>query len=232
MPENAMETKVIAAKRFGAEVFSSGRSWGERDAVLRVLHNRTGATIVSSSSDPEIILGQGTIGLEFVSQVKRLHNLSLDAIIAPCGGGGMLSGLGVALRDSSINVFGAEPDEGGADDAARGRADGKRIETVDSATIADGLRCPVGRLPWEIIKNPEYIEDIYAVGDVQIRTAMKLILEYMGMVVEPSAAVPLAVVLFNKEFRSYVASRPRAWRVGVVLSGGNVGVDDFNAMLL
>jgi threonine dehydratase len=87
------------------------------------------------------------VALELVDQMKILHNCKLDDVVVACGSGGMLSGLVVALKDSAVNVYGAEPEEGGADDVLRGRRAGRRVERVHSLSIADGLRCPLGLLP-------------------------------------------------------------------------------------
>lgn len=225
MPSNARVPKMVATKAYGAEVFCSGNSWAERDTALRSLREQTGATVISTSNNPDIILGQGTLGVEFIDQVKKMGINGLDAIVAPCGSGGMLSG-------SKTKVFGAEPEQGGADDASRGRMMDRRIETVESSSVADGLRCPVGILPWQIIRRPDYIAGIYSVSETQIKTAMKLVFDEMRIVIEPSAAVPLAVVLFNEDFRKCAASQGRSWRVGVVFSGGNVEVDNLKEAML
>jgi len=222
MPNNAMIPKILSTEDCGADVVCSGPSWQERDFALKQLQTKTQATVVSTSLDPSIFLGQGTLGIEFTDQVKQTYGHSLDAIIAPCGSGGMLAGLAVALHGSPTQVFGAEPSEGGADDAGRGREIGSRIETVNSPSIADGLRCPVGKLPWEIVKRADYVEDMFSVTDEQIRETMKLVYDEFHMVIEPSAAVALAVVFFSEEFRDLAAAQTESWRIGVVLSGGNI----------
>jgi threonine dehydratase len=152
---------------------------------------------------------------------------SLDALIAPLGGGGMLSGLALAFSHSRCWVFGAEPSEGGADDGRRGLAQGKRIEHVNTLTIADGLRTPVGRLPWSVISDKRYVRGVYSVTDQQICQAMRLILERLKVVVEPSSAVGLAVALYDEDFRRMVEQEggEEGWDVGIVLSGGNTTVE-------
>jgi threonine dehydratase len=226
MPNNAMARKIIATEDCGATVVCSGPTWQERDAVLTALQKEIGSTLISTSTDPKIFLGQGTLGIEFADQMKQVYGNQLDAIIAPYGSGGMLAGLAVALRDTSTRIFGSEPAEGGADDAKKGRDIGSRIGTVQSSSIADGLRCPVGKLPWEIIKRLDYVEDIFSVTDEQIEITMKLLFEEFRMIVEPSAAVPLAVVFFNPEFKDFAAGYTGPLRVGIVLSGGNVDLQN------
>lgn len=111
----------------------------------------TGARLVPPYDHPDIILGQGTLGLELQEQVLELGCKGLDAIIAPCGGGGMLSGVALSAEGTGISVFGSEPSFQDADDGMRGYYSGKRVEKVSSLTIADGLRTPVGKYPWGII---------------------------------------------------------------------------------
>lgn len=156
----------------------------------------------------------------------------LDAVIAPIGGGGMLSGIATALAGTGTQVFGAEPSFEGADDARRGLASGKRIEKVSTLTIADGLRTPVGDIPWTVISDAKKLRGIYAVSEEQILAAMRLVLERMKVVVEPSAVVGLAVCLFDEEFRRIVEEEggEEGWDVGVVLSGGNTTVEAIGKM--
>ena len=156
----------------------------------------------------------------------------LDAVIAPIGGGGMLSGIATALHGTGTYVFGAEPSFEGADDARRGLATNKRIPTVKTLTIADGLRTPVGEIPWTIISDQTKVRGIYAVTEEQILQAMRLVLERMKVFVEPSAVVGLAVTLYDEEFRSLVEREggEEGWDVGVVLSGGNTTVEAISKM--
>ena len=156
----------------------------------------------------------------------------LDAVIAPIGGGGMLSGIATALYGTGTHVFGAEPSFEGADDARRGLAANKRIPTVKTLTIADGLRTPVGEIPWTIISDKAKLRGIYAVTEEQILQAMRLVLERMKVFVEPSAVVGLAVALYDEEFRGLVEREggEEGWDVGIVLSGGNTTVEAISKM--
>ncbi|MCJ1471681.1 hypothetical protein MMC13_000321 [Lambiella insularis] len=151
----------------------------------------------------------------------------LDAVLAPCGGGGMLAGIATALAPTRTAVFGAEPSFQGADDARRGLLAGARVPSVSTLTIADGLRTPLGEIPWRVISDGAKVRGVYAVDEGQIRRAMRLVLERMKVVVEPSAVVGLAVGLWDEGFRGVVEREggERGWDVGVVLSGGNTTVE-------
>lgn len=261
MPTISVPSKIAATKGYGAEVIFSGSTSEEREAVAQEVIKRTNATLVPPYDHPNIILGQGTMALEFERQVEDLldvdereqrlarsaaedgGNLSgttngvgidgqrtrkgLDAIIAPCGGGGMLSGIATAMTGTGIQVFGAEPSFEGADDARRGLAQGQRIPTVQSLTIADGLRTPVGIIPWSIIHDGAKVRAIYAVSEAQITAALTLVIERMKVFIEPSAAVGLAAVLYNDDFRRLVEREagPEGWNIGVILSGGNTTLE-------
>ncbi|ESZ92565.1 threonine dehydratase [Sclerotinia borealis F-4128] len=245
MPTISTPLKIAATKGYGAHVRFSGSTSTEREAMVEEVIKETGAILVPPYDHPDIIAGQGTMGLEMQGQVRRLlgerggegsewkegkegkEGKGLDAIITPCGGGGMLSGVALACEGTGIEVFGAEPSYQDADDCRRGILAGKRIESVKSLTIADGLRTPVGKFPWEIIYERGLVKGVWSVGEREIRKAMKLVLERMKVLVEPSACVGLAVVLFDEGWRAMVEREAgeRGWDVGVVFSGGNVGVE-------
>ncbi|KAF2685013.1 tryptophan synthase beta subunit-like PLP-dependent enzyme [Lentithecium fluviatile CBS 122367] len=220
MPHSASDLKAEKAASFGARVIRSGNSWAEREAAVDSLRLAHGLTTIASSDNEHVILGHGTVGLEMVEQVRDDFGVNLDCVILPCGGGGLLSGVGVALSEEPIQVFGAEPQDG-ADDGLRGLMALERVEEVTSATIADGLRCPLGNLAWQVIKKSSHVSGMFSVSDADICSTMQLVEETLGMVIEPSAAVSLAVVLFNKTFRTSAARQKRTMHVGVVFSGGN-----------
>lgn len=156
----------------------------------------------------------------------------LDAVIAPIGGGGMLSGIATALHGTGTLVFGAEPSFQGADDARRSLAAGERITKVSTLTIADGLRTPVGEIPWTIISDKNKLRGVFAVSEEQILQSMRLVMERVKVVVEPSAVVGVAVALFDEEFRGEVerGGGVEGWDLGVVLSGGNTTVEAVGRM--
>ncbi len=262
MPTISTPSKIAATKGYGAKVYFSGSTSEEREAVEKEVIKETGAILVHPYDHPDIILGQATMALELEEQYAELiredPSLSihyqndkginghtddnngghepqaphLSAVIAPIGGGGMLSGIATALHPTPTHVFGAEPSFQGADDARRGLAANERITSVKTLTIADGLRTPVGSIPWTIISDKSKCRGIFAVTEEQILAAMKLVLERMKVFVEPSAVVGLAVALFDEEFRGLVEREGgvEGWDVGVVLSGGNTTVEAVGRM--
>lgn len=139
----------------------------------------------------------------------------------------MLSGVALSCEGTGIRVFGSEPSYQGADDAKRGYKSGVRVEAVSSLTVADGLRTPVGRIPWSIIYERRLVSGFYSVSDADIVRAMKLAYERLKVVIEPSSAVPLAVALYNEDFRAMVEQEAgeEGWDLGIVFSGGNVSLD-------
>ena len=186
--------------------------------------------------DPTTPRGNWFTGQWSTANAHQESDRELDAVIAPLGGGGLLSGVATYFshppgsQAKKTLVFGAEPSFQGGDDACRGLAAGKRIDTVKTLTIADGLRTPVGIITWEIVKDKSRVEGVYAVTEEQIKAATRLVLERMKVFAEPSACVGLAVILYNEAFREMVAQKQqegeaRAWDVGVVLSGGNMTVE-------
>ncbi|KAJ2902068.1 putative pyridoxal-phosphate dependent enzyme [Zalerion maritima] len=234
MPTISPASKIAATRGYGANIIFSGSTAPERESVCKRVQEETGATLVPPYDHPDIVLGQGTMGLELQEQAPELFpgpgggngrkKAHLDAIITPCSGGGMLSGVALSCsspgsdpptRGRHTRVFGAEPSFQGADDLCRSLRSGARIREVSSLTMADGLRTPVGDVPWYLIRERGLV-------------AMCLVLERMKLVVEPSAAVPLAVILYNEEFRLLAqteAGPEGGWDIGVVFSGGNCAVE-------
>ncbi|KIW28065.1 uncharacterized protein PV07_07749 [Cladophialophora immunda] len=235
MPSISTTSKIAGTRLYTSNVIFSGSTSEEREAVVADVINEKGAILVPPYDHPDIILGQGTVGLEMEEQLRELvapggdkGSPSFDAVITPIGGGGLLGGVATFFSSQPETfVFGAEPSFQGADDARRGLQQNKRIEHVKSLTIADGLRTPVGLINWTIVSDKTKVEGLYAVSEEEIKKAMRLVFERLKLVVEPSGCVPLAVVLFNREFRDMVAERQRkqggkgSWDVGVVFSGGN-----------
>jgi threonine dehydratase len=251
MPSISTPTKIAATKGYGANVIFSGSTSVEREAVVADVQKETGAILIPPYDHPDILLGQGTLGIElqaqveeFIAQAARGEKGSvtvpkgalnkggkakgrLDAIIAPCGGGGMLSGTAISAEGTGILVFGAEPSFEGADDGKRGFETGKRIEIVKTLTIADGLRTPVGGYPWSVIFERKLVKAMFSVTEEQIKQALRLVIERMKVLVEPSAVVGLAVALYNEDFRKMVEEEggEDGWDLGVVFSGGNTSLE-------
>ncbi|KAJ6181344.1 hypothetical protein N7519_011805 [Penicillium mononematosum] len=228
MPRISTPSKIAGTQSHGAEVIFSGSTSVEREAVVAEIQAKTNAILVPPYDDFNIICGQGTTGLELEAQhAEQARSRPLDAVITPIGGGGLNSGVATWFSDKQTRVFGAEPSFEGADDCRRGLQAGKRVEAVGTLTIADGLRTPVGLLNWEIISNKKKVEGVFAVTEEQIKSAMRLVIERMKVVVEPSAVVGLAVCLFDENFRRRVEQEggKDGWDVGVVFSGGNTTVE-------
>lgn len=210
MPEGSTRVKRDAVLGYGARIVSCEPTLEARERTAREVADGTGATLIPPYDHPDVIAGQGTVALELLEQVPEL-----DAVIAPIGGGGLASGIAIALkaRAPGTLVFGAEPQ--GADDAARSKAKGELLPQTDPRTIADGLRAGLGELTWPIIRDR--VDRIFTVSDTEIVGAMRLVMERMKLVVEPSGVVSVAVALSD-----VVRSMPGLGRVGVVISGGNV----------
>ena len=242
MPTISTPSKIAATKGYGAHVTFSGSTEDEREKVVAEVQAQTGAILVPPCNHPDIMLGQGTMALEFESQVEEMMKVEekgngtnhllgskrgLNAVITPCGGGGMLSGVATALHGTGIHVFGAEPNVDGTDDCVRGLQGGERVTHVTTLTIADGLRTPVAPVPWTIISDPSKVRAVYGVSEEQIRSAMKLVMERMKVFIEPSAAVGLATILYNEDFRRLAEHEAGegGWNIGVVLSGGNTTME-------
>ena len=219
VPEGAPAAKVRAIREYGARIVSCAPTQSAREAASAAVVEATGATFVHPSESPFMIAGAGTLALELIEAADG----RLDAIVAPVGGGGLLSGVVLAAKGAlpGIRVYGAEP--AAADDAARsflaktllGHAPG----FVSTATIADGLRTSLGPNTWPIIRDA--VDDVLTVSEAEIVAAMRLVYERLKVVIEPSAAVGVAVAI-SSAFRAIVG--PGA-RVGVVLCGGNIDLD-------
>ncbi len=212
MPENAPAVKVAAVRNYGGEVCFCEATLAAREAMLQAVCERSGATFIPPYDHPEVIAGQGTTVLEIAGALENPP----DFLVAPVGGGGLLAGCAVASRAllPGTQVIGAEP--AGADDARRSFLAGQWLPQLAPDTLADGLRTSLGRLNFDIIRRD--VDDILCAGDELIVAAMRLVWTRMKLVIEPSAAVGLAVVLANP-------ARFAGRRAVIVLSGGNVDLD-------
>jgi len=210
MPVDAPAVKRTAVEGYGARVVPCEPTLDAREATARAVLEETGGVLIHPYDDPRIIAGQGTTALELLDQVP-----DLDAVITPVGGGGLLSGVTLALREAAphVRVFAAEPRM--ADDAARSKRAGRFIPQTDPRTVADGLRTSLGRLTWPVIRD--LVEDIYTVEEEAIVSTMRDLWERLKILVEPSSAVPVAAVL-GEDFRGLEGLD----RVAIVLTGGNV----------
>lgn len=213
MPNNAPIVKKNAVIGYGGEVIECEPTIDARESTLNEVIERTGAEMIHPYNDIRIIIGQGTAAKELIEDT----NVDLEYILTPIGGGGLISGTLTAAHYLSPNtkVIGCEPEA--ADDAYRSLKSGTLLKNdAPPKTIADGLLTNLGELNFGIIK--EHIHDILTVNDDEILKAMRLIWERMKIIIEPSCAVPFAVILKNKDIF-------KGKKVGVILSGGNVDFD-------
>lgn len=213
MPRNAPGVKRRAVEGYGANVIECEPNVASREGTADRVQRETGAVMIPPYNHPDVIAGQGTAALEMLEQEPRL-----DAIVAPIGGGGLMSGTCIAARriKPTARLFAGEPLA--ADDAARSLVSG-RIEPQDAPdTIADGLRTSLGELTFAIVRD--HLEAIVTVDEAAIVAAMRLAWQRAKLLIEPSGAVGLAAVL-SEQFRGFDGIE----RVGVILSGGNVDID-------
>ncbi len=211
MPRTAPQAKKDTVRRYGGVITESEPSTSSREAVFAEVQARTGGDFVHPYNDPRVIAGQGTCSREFVEQVD-----GLDMVVAPIGGGGMISGTCLTLSTLApeTKVIAAEPEQ--ADDAYRSFKAGHIIADDAPKTIADGLLVPLKDLTWHFVST--HVSEIYTASEEEIVDAMKLTWKHLRVVMEPSSAVPLAVVLKNRDAF-------RGKRVGIIITGGNVDLD-------
>lgn len=212
MPDNAPSIKKKAVAGYGGIITFCTPTQQAREETLAKIQKDTGATFIHPYNNFNVICGQGTASLELLEET-----VNLDIVIAPVGGGGLLSGTATSVKgkNPSIKVFGAEPQN--ADDAYRSLRDKTIYPSVSPKTIADGLLTSLCPLTYEIIS--EKCDEIFTVTEESIVAAMRMVWERMKIVIEPSSAVPIAAIMSHPDsFRNK--------RVGVIISGGNVDLDN------
>ena len=212
MPADAPASKLDATRGYGAEIVTYDRWTEDREEISASLAAERGLALVKPYDDPLVMAGQGTTALELLSDVP-----DLDVLVVPVGGGGLIAGCATAAKGlrPGIRVVGVEPDAG--DDTARSLAAGERVHIDLPHTIADGLQAAApGELTFEV--NRDLVDDVVTVSDAEIVGAMVFLFDRLKLVTEPSGAVGVAALL---------AGRVRGGRIGVVISGGNVGAARF-----
>jgi threonine dehydratase len=211
MPHNSPEVKKAAVRGYGGQIVFCEPTLESRETTLAEVIQDTGATVIHPYNDHRVIAGQGTAALELVEEIP-----GLDVVIAPVGGGGLLSGTAIAVSEMSpdIEIIGAEPEL--ADDAYRSLRLGRIVPSMDPQTIADGLRTCLGDLTFPVLHR--LVRQIVTVSEEAIASAMRAVWERMKIIIEPSAAVAVAGAL---ERKIDLAGK----RVGVIISGGNVDLD-------
>ncbi|MCK9413371.1 MAG: pyridoxal-phosphate dependent enzyme [Prolixibacteraceae bacterium] len=208
MPSNAPEIKKIAVAGYGGIITYCEPTLQAREETLKRLANEIGLTIVHPYNNLKVICGQGTAALELLEEVKLL-----EIVMCPVGGGGLLSGTAVSTKSTlpSCKVMAAEPRN--ADDAFRSFRDGFIHPSINPKTIADGLLTSLGELNFAVIR--QHVDEILTASEASIVAAMRLIWERMKIIIEPSSAVPLAVIMENRD-------KFAGLKIGIILSGGNV----------
>lgn len=211
MPEDAPPVKVAAVKDYGAEIVWAGATPLDRERTLDAVLEQTGAVFIHPSNNFHVIAGQGTAALELLQDVP-----DLDIVMTPVGGGGLLAGTALSVKALSprARIVGAEPET--VDDAARSLRDGCIYPPTNAYTVADGLRTFLGDINFPIIR--EHVSEIVTVSEEAIITAMRWIWERLKIIIEPSAAVPVAAVFeYPNVFHGL--------QIGIILSGGNVDLE-------
>lgn len=214
MPSNSPEVKKRAVAGYGAEISFCAPVLKAREEAADKIINEKGASLIHSYDNFDVICGQGTSGLELITEYP-----DLDIIVAPIGGGGLMSGTATAVKGTKpgITVYGAEPD--GANDAFRSYKTGEYIADHIPDTIADGLLTTLSRRTFGIIRDK--VDDIFTASEESIIECMRLVWERMKIIIEPSSALPLAIMKEHPDaFRGF--------KVGIILSGGNVDFEKFS----
>lgn len=211
IPDGAVQSKIDAIEAYGATLHRCAATLAAREQTAEAVREQTGATLVHPYTDPAVIAGQGTAALEFLGQVP-----ALDTLIAPVGGGGLISGTAIAAAAMApgMRVMAAEP--AGAADTWTSLQREERVADFEPRTLCDGLRALVGEINLQIIRAHRV--EVLTVSDEDTVSAMRLIWQRLKLVVEPSAATILAAVLANRPMFE-------GKRVGLILSGGNVDLD-------
>jgi threonine dehydratase len=211
MPRTAPQAKKDAVIRYGGTITECEPSTTSREATFADVQARTGGEFVHPYNDPRVIAGQATCSAELLEQTD-----GLDAVVAPIGGGGMISGTCLTISNLApdIKIYAAEPEQ--ADDAYRSFKSGHIIADDAPVTIADGLKVPLKENTWHFVSR--FVTDIHTASEQEIIDAMKITWKYLRIVMEPSCAVPLATILKNPDVF-------KGKRVGVIITGGNVDLD-------
>ncbi len=212
VPEGAVKSKLAAIEAYGATLHRCAPTMAARDAMAAQVQADTGARLVHPFTDPRVIAGQGTAALELLREVA-----ALDAVFTPVGGGGLIGGTAIAVAGiaAQTRVLGAEP--AGAADAYESLHRGERVTDLVPDTVCDGLRGTIGAINFDLLRR--YNVEVLAVDDDETLAAMRLIWQRLKILVEPSGATVLAVLLRYRE-------RFAGQRLGLILSGGNIDLDD------
>jgi threonine dehydratase len=217
MAENATPSKIAATRGYGAEVVLHGTIWDEANEKAKELVQRDGLTYVHPFDDEQLIAGQGTLGLEIAQDWPEV-----DAVVVPIGGGGLISGVSMAMKSHNprVRVIGVESSDG---PAMKRSVDAGKLETIECRTVIDGLRVRrVGEINFSVVQR--FVDEIVTLPDAEIFDAVIWVMERCKLVVEGAAAAPVAALLHG------LIKMPAGSRVAAVLSGGNVNLDPLRGM--
>jgi threonine dehydratase len=214
MPSNSAKVKVRAVESYGARIVFCEPTQAAREAACADVIAETGATLIHSFENEDVMAGQGTAAVELLEDVP-----GLDLVMCPVGGGGLLCGTAVAAKSMRPQIKGMAAEPANVDDAAQSFRAGRLISTEQKFTIADGLRTNVGEPNFSIIQR--YVDDIVTVSEEAIITAMRTIWETMKIIIEPSAALSYAAIMEGSASKIDIGGK----RVGIILTGGNVDLD-------
>ncbi|KAE9374149.1 tryptophan synthase beta subunit-like PLP-dependent enzyme [Stipitochalara longipes BDJ] len=225
MPETAPSVKIEGVRANGTtNVVLAGTSLAETIGVAERISRETGALLVRPDNF-NIVVGQGTAAMEFLTQLESANEDPLDILMVPSSDSALAVSSGVYCEDFPLRVVACEPARGGAD-LIRGRREGQRVEEIDSSfvTIADGIRAVVAPSLWHLARDEQIIHEVYSATDDEIKMAMRIFIEDMHLLLEPCSAVPLAVMLFNRSFRRHLLQYKKSWRIGIIVTGGNTSL--------
>ena len=217
MAKNATPAKIAATRAYGGEVVLHGMIWDEANEKAKELVRTEGLTYVHPFDDEQLIAGQGTLGLEVVQDWPEL-----DAIVVPIGGGGLISGVSMAIKshNPNVRVIGVESSDG---PAMQRSIEAGHLETIDCQTIIDGLRVKrAGEINFSVVQR--YVDEIVSLPDKDIFEAMLFVMERCKLVIEGAAAAPVAALLHG------LVKMPAGSRVVAVLSGGNINLDQLRGL--
>ena len=217
MAENATPSKIAATRGYGAEVVLHGSIWDEANEKAKELVRRDGLTYVHPFDDEQLIAGQGTLGLEIAQDWPEV-----DAVVVPIGGGGLISGVAMAMKSHNprVRVIGVESSDG---PAMKRSLEAGRLETIDCRTVIDGLRVRrVGEINFSVVQR--FVDEVVTLPDAEIFEAVIWVMERCKLVVEGAAAAPVAALLHG------LITLPAGSRVAAVLSGGNVNLDPLRGL--
>ena len=217
MAKNATPSKVAATRGYGAEVVLHGNIWDEANEKAKELVRTEGLTYVHPFDDEQLIAGQGTLGLEIITDWP-----DVDAVVVPIGGGGLISGVSMAVKahNPKIRVIGVESSDG---PAMQKSVQSGKLETIDCKTVIDGLRVRrAGEINFSVVQR--FVDEIVALPDTEIFDAMLWVMDRCKLVVEGAAAAPVAALLHG------LVKVPQGSKVVAVLSGGNLNLQQLRGL--